>query len=108
MNEEFLIPIIIVPMVVVFLPWLILHYVTKWKANSSLTAEDESMLDDLYDLARRLDERMATVERIMADDNPSWNALASERAALRLEQAEVSELSPRRSRSSEEAKRGRR
>ena len=108
MDGEFWIPIIIVPTLFVVLPWLILHYVTKWKANSSLTTEDESMLDDLYDLARRLDERMATIERIMADDNPSWNALASERAALRLEQSEITELRGRRSKAPEEAKSGRR
>ena len=66
----------------IVLPWLILHYVTKWRATSRLTEEDETMLDELYDLARRLDERMATIERIMSDDHPDWNALTSERAAL--------------------------
>jgi phage shock protein B len=96
-EGEFLIPIIIVPILFIGLPWLILHYVTKWKVNSGLTAEDENMLDDLYDLARRLDERMHTIERIMADDNPGWNALASERAVPRLEKSEVEELRPRRS-----------
>ncbi len=70
--EEVLVPLIIIPVMFVVLPWLILHYVTKWKANAGLTAEDENLLDDLYELARRLDERMNTVERIMQADNPGW------------------------------------
>jgi len=95
--EETFAAITIVSVLFLGLPWLILHYVTKWKVNSGLTAEDENMLDDLYDLARRLDERMHTIERIMADDNPGWSGLASERAGLQLEKAEVQELHTRRS-----------
>ena len=63
----------------VILPWIILHYVTRWKANSRLTAEDEAMLDDLYELARRLDDRMATLERIIAADQPDQAPLPSVR-----------------------------
>ena len=95
MEAELWIPILAIPILFVALPWIILHYVTRWKANASLTAEDETMLDELYDLARRLDERMATVERIMSDDHPGWNALASERAAARLETRELDDLSTR-------------
>lgn len=54
------------------LPWLILHYVTKWKGAATLTREDENLLDDLHDTARRLDDRLATIERIMTADNPNW------------------------------------
>ena len=106
MNEVW-IPIIIVPVLFIALPWLILHYITKWKVNSGLTAEDENMLDDLYDLARRLDDRMMTIERIMHEDHPSYNALASERASLRVEQSEISELRGRRSNAPEPARSGR-
>lgn len=49
------------------LPWLVLHYVTKWKQAPRLTDGDEQMLEDLYQLARRLDARMDTVERLAAD-----------------------------------------
>lgn len=84
--DEAWIPIIIVPIVIIGLPWLILHYVTKWKTRTSLTAEDETMLDDLYDLARRLDDRMLTLERILHDENPNWNPLAAERGRPLLEE----------------------
>lgn len=73
--------IIIAPLVLgilfIGLPWLILHYVTKWKQGKTLTVEDENMLDDLHDTARRLEERLVTIERIMSADNPGWRHNAS-------------------------------
>jgi phage shock protein B len=54
------------------LPWLILHYVTKWRQAPKITVEDEQLLDDMFNLARRLEERLTTVERIAAADHPDW------------------------------------
>ena len=53
-------------------PWLIFHYVTKWKMAKTLTEGDEKLLDDLHDAARRLDDRLCTIERIMTVENPNW------------------------------------
>lgn len=75
--EDILIPVIVVPTIFIGLPWLIFHYVTQWKRAGSITREDEDLLDELYDAARRLDDRMNTIERIIAADNPEW---ARERA----------------------------
>ncbi len=72
MFENFPSEIIVIPVLFIALPWLILHYVTKWKTASSLTNDDEALLDDLYQLARRLDDRMDTVERLVAADNPDF------------------------------------
>ncbi|WP_427963562.1 envelope stress response membrane protein PspB [Altererythrobacter sp.] len=63
---------IIVAIVVIGLPWLILHYITRWKTAATITSDDEVLLDELYQLARRLDERMDTVERLVASDNPDF------------------------------------
>lgn len=57
------------------LPWVILHYVTRWKTAPTLTKDDEALLDELYQLARRLDERMETVERLVAADHPEFHPL---------------------------------
>ncbi len=64
--------IIIVPAIFIALPWIVLHYITKWKTSASLTVNDETMLEELYHLARRLDARMDTVERLVASDNPEF------------------------------------
>jgi phage shock protein B len=54
------------------LPWLIFHYITKWKTAATLTGSDEKLLDELHDAARRLDDRLGTIERIMTAENPNW------------------------------------
>lgn len=58
------------------LPWVILHYVTKWKTAATLTSDDEAMLEELYQLAKRLDERMDTVERLVAAEHPEFHPAA--------------------------------
>jgi phage shock protein B len=70
--EEVLIPTLIVGMLFIGLPWLIFHYVTKWKQAKTLTDGDEKLLDDLHEAARRLDDRLCTIERIMTAENPDW------------------------------------
>lgn len=67
--EDTLVPISVFVLLFVGLPWLILHYVTKWKQASTLTLEDENLLDELHEMARRLDDRMTTIERIVAADH---------------------------------------
>ena len=54
------------------LPWIIMHYITKWKTAATITNDDEHLLDELYQLAKRLDERMDTVERLVASDNADF------------------------------------
>ena len=64
--------IIIIPAIFIGLPWLILHYITKWKTAATITSDDEVLLEELYSLAKRLDDRMDTVERLVASDNPEF------------------------------------
>ncbi|MEY3268912.1 MAG: envelope stress response rane protein PspB [Pseudomonadota bacterium] len=71
MDESF-IAIPIVGMLFIGLPWLVLHYLTKWKSGRGISQQDEVLLDDLHEMARRLDGRLETIERIIAADNPNW------------------------------------
>lgn len=68
---------IFIPVVSIFvvLPWIIFHYITKWKQAPRMTNEDEDLLDEMYNLARRLEDRLNTVERIVAADHPDWKQL---------------------------------
>ncbi|WP_108810129.1 envelope stress response membrane protein PspB [Sphingorhabdus sp. Alg231-15] len=74
--EAILVPIFVVGMLFIGLPWIIFHYVTKWKTAATITNEDEQLLDELHSMARKLDDRMETIERIMAADNPEWRQAA--------------------------------
>jgi phage shock protein B len=70
--EDVFLALIIIPMIFIGMPWVILHYVTKWKTAPTITADDEVLLEELYNLAKRLDERMDTVERLVASDDPGF------------------------------------
>jgi phage shock protein B len=65
-------PILVVAILFIGLPWVVLHYMTKWKTAATITSDDEVLLEELYNLAKRLDERMDTVERLVAADDPEF------------------------------------
>jgi phage shock protein B len=70
--EDTLVPVLVVGMLFIGLPWLVFHYITKWKQAKTLTVDDENLLDDMHDTARRLEERVITIERILTAENPDW------------------------------------
>jgi phage shock protein B len=70
--EDVFLPIVVVGILFIGMPWLLLHYVTQWRRAGSLSVEDENLLDELHETARRLDERLCTIERIITADNPDW------------------------------------
>lgn len=78
MDPQFVIAALAIASIFIFLPWLVFHYVTKWKAQATLTTEDENLLDELHELARRLDDRMRTIERIIDAENPGWRHLGQD------------------------------
>lgn len=60
----------------VAMPWLFLHYSSKFRAAKGISTQDEQLMDDLYSTARRLDARLESIERIIAADNPKWKEAA--------------------------------
>lgn len=70
--DDALTPLIVIGSIFVSLLWIVLHYMTKWKTAATLTTGDEALLEELYQLAKRLDERMDTVERLVAADHPEF------------------------------------
>lgn len=75
--EEILVPAIVMGTLFIGLPWLIFHYITRWKTAATLTTSDEKLLDEMYELARRLEDRVETVERLVAADDPNWKLTAA-------------------------------
>ncbi|MBA4747844.1 MAG: envelope stress response membrane protein PspB [Sphingopyxis sp.] len=86
--EEVIIAPFIIGILFLGLPWLILHYVTKWKQAKTLTGEDEQLLDELYDTARRLEGRLHTIERIISADHPDFRpSVGSDEELARIERS---------------------
>ena len=61
-----------IPLFLTLTVWIVLHYITKWKTAATITSDDEVLLEELFQLAKRLDERMDTVERLVANDDPAF------------------------------------
>ena len=90
--EDVLLPVLIVGMLFIGMPWVIMHYITKWKQAKTLTSEDEGLLDELHDMARRLDDRLCSIERIMTVDNPNWKSVDCAPPAPRLDERRDSNI----------------
>lgn len=84
--EDIIVPFIAIVTLFIGLPWLVFHYVTKWKQAATLTGADEKLLDELHDMARRLDDRLCTIERIMTAENPEWRQQCLPESTQRLTQ----------------------
>ncbi|MBT8080644.1 MAG: envelope stress response membrane protein PspB [Gammaproteobacteria bacterium] len=52
--------------------FIILHFITKWKQGREISGGDERMLEDLWQLAQRMEERLETLERILDRESPDW------------------------------------
>ena len=87
--EDVFIPVFVCAILFIGMPWIILHYVTQWKKTGGITREDESLLEDLYETARRLDDRLHSIERIVAAETPE---LEVRRPAPELPRAEVRQI----------------
>jgi len=63
----------ILVLVVVIPLWLILHYATALKKSKSLTKGDEQMLEELWNLSQKMEERIETLEVILDRENKGWS-----------------------------------
>lgn len=52
--------------------WLVLHYITRWRSHRALSSEDERMLVDLWQSAKRMEQRIVTLEKILDAEAPHW------------------------------------
>ena len=56
---------VLAPLIVIF------YFITKWKQTREISGDDERMLEELWTLSQRLEERIETLERILDDDEPT-------------------------------------
>ena len=65
--------VIAVLLVILVMPLaIIMHYVTKWKETKGLSAEDEKMLQELWDDAQQMQSRINALETILDTQVPEW------------------------------------
>lgn len=71
MGELFTIALIVFIAVPVPL-FIILHFITKWKQTREMSGGDERMIEDLWELSSKLEDRLETLETILDSEQPEW------------------------------------
>jgi phage shock protein B len=72
MSFDSLFPLLVIFLVIVAPIWLILHYATRNSVSRRLNSKDEALLEELNESARKMEDRIRTLERILDADNPEW------------------------------------
>lgn len=52
--------------------WIIAHYTTRWRTAKTLSGEDEKLIQELWESASRMEERIRTLEKILDTEAPHW------------------------------------
>jgi phage shock protein B len=63
-------------MVIVAPLWLIFHYVTVWKTQRNAGRADPGAVNTMWDTARRLEDRVAALEKLLDAEAPGWRSKA--------------------------------
>lgn len=52
--------------------FIVLYFITKWKQSRELSGGDEKMMEDLWSLSEKLDDRLEALETILDNELPGW------------------------------------
>jgi phage shock protein B len=78
MHGVFIFVLGIIFLVVVAPLWIVAHYLTRWRRSRKLSATDERSLGELYETARRMEARVAVLERVLDAEAPGWRTRTGE------------------------------
>ena len=51
---------------------IVMYFITKWKQSRELSAGDEKMLEEMWLVSQKLDERVESLEIILNNELPDW------------------------------------
>ena len=67
MGDE-LIAIVGILSVFVFAPWMLFHYITKWREQKTLRPDGERIMEDLWHAAKRMERRIEALEALIESE----------------------------------------
>lgn len=85
--DEGIIALVAILSIFVFLPGMVLHYVSQWRRQKTLQPDDERMLEDLWRSAKAMERRLETLEALLdqGDDHTRERASPPRRPRSTLE-----------------------
>lgn len=54
--------------------WVVMHYTTRRREAKTLLSEEQEALDQLVDLAARMESRVTNLEKILDTESPDWRS----------------------------------
>ncbi len=64
--------VVILALTVVAPIWIIAHYATRWRSTKALSSDEEQLLEELWDSAERMEQRINALERILDAEVTDW------------------------------------
>jgi phage shock protein B len=52
--------------------WIVMHFVTKWKMTRELSTSEEDMIEEVWNIAHRMESRINALETILDAEAPEW------------------------------------
>ena len=72
MNNEIVFVPLILFMVIVAPTWVVMHYRTMSKKLGGLTESEHAQLEEMEEIAEKMDQRIRTLESILDAETPDW------------------------------------
>jgi len=61
--------------VVIVLPvWIVSRFLSQWRSNRRISGEDEKRMGELWEVANRMENRVANLEKILDSETPGWRS----------------------------------
>ena len=73
MDEIIVVPLIVF-LVIVAPIWIIMHYRTASKKAVGLSSEEQNSLNELNNIADKMEQRITTLESILDSESPEWRS----------------------------------
>lgn len=70
--ELLLFPLLVIFLVIVVPIWIGAHYLTRWRTSKAISAADEKLLSELWENAKKMEDRIRNLERILDEEAPDW------------------------------------
>ncbi len=59
--------------VAIVLPvWIVSRFLSQWRSNRRLSGDDEKRMGELWEVANRMENRVANLEKILDSETPGW------------------------------------
>ena len=69
---------VILALGVVVQTWNVFHYLTRWRGTKTISGEDEKLLQDLWQSAEKIEQRLGSLEKILDAESPDWRRARDE------------------------------